>query len=368
MPGLSAGFLRMIHTFLTPKFGTRHVVSISTASLLIPLIGWFYAVQNPETPYAMLMFLAFLAGLGGGNFSSFMPSTSLFFPKRMQGTALGIQAGIGNFGVSLVQFVTPWIIGFALVGAGAKTSPPPGVKAPPELWLQNALFIWILPVALFAVIAWFTLKSVPVRANISEQMDIFREKHNWIMTSLYIMTFGSFSGFAAAFPNMIKTEYGAFGVDPLKYAFLGALVGALTRVVSGPFCDKFGGAPLTLISAVGLFFSSLTVTLYLDPTSKDSFNGFLWSMIALFFFAGMGNASTFKQIPMIFDPRKASGVIGWTAAVAAFGPFIFNASIATINGSTESMKLFFYICAAFYVVNALLNWHFYTKKGCEKPC
>ncbi len=132
MPGLAGGTLRIIHTFLVPIAGTRIVVAVSTALLLIPLVGWFFAVQDPDTPYWVLLALAFLCGLGGGNFSSFMPSTSLFFPKRLQGTALGLQAGIGNFGVSLVQFVTPWVIGFALVGS-AQVSKKGG-----ELWLQNA--------------------------------------------------------------------------------------------------------------------------------------------------------------------------------------------------------------------------------------
>jgi NNP family nitrate/nitrite transporter-like MFS transporter len=113
MPGLAGGTLRIVHTFLIPIFGTRKTVSISSLLLLIPMIGLFAVVRDPSTPYWVLMLLAFLAGLGGGNFSSFMPSTSLYFPRRLQGTALGLQAGIGNFGVSLVQFVTPWVIGLA---------------------------------------------------------------------------------------------------------------------------------------------------------------------------------------------------------------------------------------------------------------
>ena len=116
-PGIAAGTLRIVHTFLIPIFGTRKTVSIATLLLIIPCLGWYYAIQNPATPYPVLLALAFIAGLGGGNFSSFMPSTSLFFPKRMLGTALGIQAGIGNFGVSVAQFVIPWIIGFSLLGS-----------------------------------------------------------------------------------------------------------------------------------------------------------------------------------------------------------------------------------------------------------
>ena len=210
MPGLAAGILRAIHTFLVPLYGTRHVVTFSTLSLLIPALGWFYAIQDPTTPYWVLLLLSFLAGLGGGNFSSFMPSTSLFFPKRLQGTALAIQAGIGNFGVSVVQFVTPWIIGFALFGTLAGESQTfvptvPGAATKP-MWLQNAALIYVPFIVVFAIAAWAMLKSVPVRANFREQLDIFHfsNLHGFWMTSLYMMTFGSFSGFAATFPLMIK--------------------------------------------------------------------------------------------------------------------------------------------------------------------
>ena len=152
MPGLAGGSLRLVHMFLTPMFGTRKVVALSTLSLMVPLVGWFYAVQDVTTPYWMLLSLAFLAGLGGGNFSSFMPSTSLFFPKRLQGTALAIQAGIGNFGVSIVQFVTPWIIGFVLLGGASfmgesQVLTKAGVQS--QVYLQNAAAIMIPFVVVF---------------------------------------------------------------------------------------------------------------------------------------------------------------------------------------------------------------------------
>ena len=202
MPGLAGGTLRLVHMFLTPMFGTRAVVSLSTLLLLIPAIGWYYAVQNPDTPYWVLMVLACLAGLGGGNFSSFMPSTSLFYPKRLQGTALAIQAGIGNFGVSVVQFVTPWIIGAALVGGGllgsSQTMTKGGITS--QVYLQNAAAIYVPFILVFGVAAWLMLRSVPIKANFREQFDIFGSRHTWSMTSLYIMTFGAFSGLSATFP------------------------------------------------------------------------------------------------------------------------------------------------------------------------
>jgi MFS transporter, NNP family, nitrate/nitrite transporter len=371
MPGLAAGSLRIIHTFLVPIYGTRHVVSISTLLLLIPALGWFLAVQNPATPYWVLMTLAFLAGLGGGNFSSFMPSTSLFFPKRLQGTALGIQAGIGNFGVSVVQFVTPWIIGFALFGSlagGALTYTRAGQTS--DMWLQNAALIYVPFIVVFAIAAWFGLRSVPVRANLREQFDIFRMKHNWIMTSLYFMTFGSFSGYSGTFPLLIREVYGGFpgAPDPLAFAFLGPLVGSVIRVVAGPISDRFGGAIVTHVSGIGLLVCAIGVTFFTAPTSLASFPWFVTLMLGLFLFAGIGNASTFKQMPMVFPPRQAGGVIGWTAAIAAYGPFAFGTLFGWSFAATGSPNTFFYGVAVFYLVNIALNWWYYARKGAEAPC
>jgi NNP family nitrate/nitrite transporter-like MFS transporter len=371
MPGLAGGSFRIIHTFLVPIYGTRNVVTFSTLSLLIPAVGWFYAVQDPTTPYWVLLLLAFLAGLGGGNFSSFMPSTSLFFPKRLQGTALAIQAGVGNFGVSVVQFLTPWLIGLALFGsiAGAPQTFTKGGVAR-EIWLQNATLAYIPLILIFAVLAWLMLRSVPLRANFREQLDIFRMKHGFFMTLLYIMTFGTFSGLSAVFPLMIKQIYGGFegAPDPLTYAFLGPLVGSIMRIVSGPLSDKWGGARVTQVSALGLIVCAIGVTFYTAPQSLDDFPYFLGFMLALFFFSGIGNASTFKQMPMIFPPRQAAGVIGWTGAIAAYGPLAAGFMIGLAIAWFGSPNAFFYWAAFFYLVCLFINWWYYARKGAEKPC
>jgi NNP family nitrate/nitrite transporter-like MFS transporter len=370
MPGLAAGSLRIVHTFLIPIFGTRTTVTISTLLLLIPCIGWGMAVQNPDTSYATFMLLGFLAGLGGGNFSSFMPSTSLFFPKRMQGLALGIQAGIGNFGVSVAQFVIPWVIGFSMIASlgAAQTFTKDGKSN--EIWLQNAAYVWVPFVVLAAILAWISLRSVPVKASFREQLDIFKDKHTWLMTSLYIMTFGSFSGFSAAFPLLIKNVYGKFdgAPEPLAFAFLGPLIGASIRVVFGPISDKFGGARVTMLSGIGLLICAIGVTFFTQPDSLDQWPGFLMFMLGLFLFSGIGNASTFKQMPMIFPPRQAGGVIGWTAAIAAYGPFVFSVLFGAVIASTGSPTAFFYGATVFYAINLWINWWFYMRKGAEKPC
>lgn len=372
MPGLAGGSLRIVHTFLIPIYGTRRVVGWSTLSLLIPLVGLFYAVQDTGTPFWVLMALAFAAGLGGGNFSSFMPSTSLYFPKRLQGTALAIQAGVGNFGVSVVQFLTPWIVGAALVGGTMLGEPQVFTKgtAQSPIWLQNAAIIYVPFVVVFGLTALTMLKSVPVRANVREQMDIFGNKHTWLMTSLYVMTFGSFSGFSATFPLLIKQVYGTLpgAPDPLAYAFYGPLIGSALRVVAGPISDKLGGAIVTHVAGIGLLACAIAVTFFTAPTSMETFPYFVACMLGLFFFAGIGNASTFKQIPMILPPRQAGGVIGWTGAVAAYGPFIFGMLFGASFAMTGSPNTFFFGAAVFYVINIAINWWFYTRKGAEAPC
>lgn len=372
MPGLAGGTLRIIHTFLVPLYGTRHVVAFSTLSLLVPAVGWFYAVQNPATPFWVLMALAFLAGLGGGNFSSFMPSTSLFFPKRLQGTALAIQAGIGNFGVSVVQFLTPWLIGFAVFGSLAGDpltfTRPNGATSP--IWLQNATLVYVPFVAVFGVLAWLMLRSVPVRANFKDQMDIFKLKHGFFMTTLYIMTFGSFSGLSGTFPLLIKQVYGGLpgAPDPLAYAFLGPLVGSVARVVAGPIADRLGGAVVTHWAGIGMLVSVIGVTFFTTPASMAEFPWFLGFMLALFTFSGIGNASTFKQMPMLFPPRQAGGVIGWTAAMAAYGPFAVGLMLGYSFSWFGTPNAFFYWAAIYFAVNIAINWWFYARKGAEAPC
>ncbi|MBM0128157.1 MFS transporter [Pimelobacter simplex] len=391
MPGLSAGLLRLTWMVLPPILGTRRLVALTTLLLLIPLVGWGIAVQDPDTSYGWLLTLSFLSGIGGGAFSGFMPSTSYFFPRRMQGTALGLQAGIGNFGVSLVQFVTPWIIGFSMIGflGGSQSETFPG-KAAKEVWYQNAAYVYIPFVLVGAVLAWTMLKSVPVKANVRQQFDIFRNQDTWWMTLLYIMTFGTFAGLSGQFGLLLKNLYGGGNAeiakamsdgttqllvegytlpDPVKYVFLGPLIGAGARVLFAPLTDKLGGARWTLVSGIGLLASIIYTSTTLSPDVSEGaasletqFDHFLWGMLAIFLFAGIGNASTFKQMPMIFERRQAGGVIGWTAAIAAFGPFFFGIGLTIMEP-----ELFYYIGAAFSVMCIAITWQRYARPGAPKP-
>jgi NNP family nitrate/nitrite transporter-like MFS transporter len=375
MPGLAGGTLRIIHTFLIPIFGTRTVISVATFLKLIPCVGLALAIMNPGTPFWMFMLLAFLAGMGGGDFSSFMPSTSLFFPKRLQGTALGIQAGIGNFGVSLAQFLTPWIIGFAAFGAlgGASATFTKGAVSK-EMWLQNAFWVYVPFLVVLGIACALWLKSVPVRVSFKDQLDIFKNKHTWFCTITYVMTFGSFAGLSAVFPLMIAKIYGKFpdAPDPLTFAFYGPLIGSISRVIFGFVADKTGGAILTQLCGVALIglCAALIGTGVLTPESRDSFPLFVGLMLSIFFFTGIGNAATFRQYPLIFkhSPRQGAGVLGWTGAVAAYGPFavalLMNASFENTGGPAA----FFIGAIVFYVIATAINWWFYARKNAEVPC
>jgi NNP family nitrate/nitrite transporter-like MFS transporter len=304
-----------------------------------------------------------------------MPSTSLFFPKRLQGTALGIQAGIGNFGVSLAQFLTPWIIGFAAFGAlgGAAQTYTKGAVTK-DMWLQNAFWVYVPFLVLLGVACFAWLRSVPVRVSFRDQLDIFKSKHTWFCTLTYVMTFGSFSGLSAAFPLLIKTVYGGFpdAPDPLKYAFYGPLIGSASRVIFGFVADRTGGAILTHLCGLALMglCGALVLTGSLTPVSTDSFPLFVGLMLAIFFCTGVGNAATFRQYPLIFahSPRQGAGVLGWTGAVAAYGPFLVSTLASASISATGSAGTFFVGAIVFYALATAVNWWYYARKGAEVPC
>lgn len=377
MPGLAGGTLRIIHTFLLPIYGTRNIITFATLLKLIPVVGIGLAVMNPGTPFWVFMVLALTAGFGGGDFSSFMPSTSVFFPKRLQGTALGIQAGIGNFGVSLAQFVTPVIIGVSIYGSSqvfSKINPKTKeVLETSEIYLQSAAFWYIPMLIVVAIAAWIYLRSIPVKASFREQLDIFSNKHTWFCTITYMMTFGTFAGLSAAFPMLIKTLYGGFenAPDPLAFAFYGPLIGSASRVLFGFVADKTGGAILTTITGIGLAAGILILISMglVAPSGMEQFPMFVAVIFGLFFFTGVGNAASFRQFPIIFghNPRQAAGVIGWTAAIAAYGPFIFATIIGAVISASGNAKAFFAGLLIFVVFATLINWYYYTRKGCEKP-
>ena len=373
IPGLSGGLIRLVYMFLPPIVGTRKLVGITSLLLVVPMLGWFSAVGNPKTPYWWLIVLAALTGIGGGCFSGYMPSTGYFFPKRLAGTALGLQAGLGNFGVSLIQFLGPWVMGFGLWGlqmVGTQHA-----RSGHVLNVYNAAIVLVPWTVLASVLAFWLLKDVPIKANFHQQIDIFGNRNTWVLTAVYIMTFGAFSGFAAQLALIINNTFGkdspfatgghyAASTLPLggTFAFLAPLIGSLVRAMWGPLCDRFGGAIWTFIGGVGMVISAAVAAVYLSPRSPHDFWPFLFAMLVMLFFTGMANAGTFKQMPMILPPRQAGGVIGWTAAIASFGPFLVGVALTAVTP-----KSFFIGATVYFAICTALVWINYARPRAPYP-
>lgn len=372
LPALSGATLRIFYSFLVPIFGGRKFTTLATLSLLIPTIWLGFAIQNPDTTFTTFAIIALLCGLGGANFSSSMSNISFFYPKSKQGTALGLNAGLGNLGVSVSQFVIPAVIGFSLFGALAGEGQM--TESGKVLYLQNAAFVWVIPIAIMTVLAWFGMNDLSgAKASFKEQSVIFGRQHTWIMCILYLATFGSFIGFSAAFPMVIKQSFP--DVDPLKVAFLGPLVGALFRPVGGWLADKIGGARVTFWVYVVMAISVVAVMFFLK---MGNFIGYFVGFMLLFMTSGIGNASTFRMIPVIFRTmherynspdlvnqarKESAAVVGFAGGFAAYGGFF----IPKMFGSGLGINGTFIALIVFYVVCIALTWWYYSRKGAEFP-
>ena len=391
LPALSGATLRIFYSFVVPIFGGRRWTALSTASLLIPAIGLGFAVQDPQTSYSTMVILALLCGFGGANFSSSMSNISFFFPKSEKGGALGINAGLGNLGVSTVQFVVPIVITFALFGAfgGDPQIAKNADGTTSQIWLQNAGFVWVPFILLSTLCAWFGMNDIDsAKASFKDQAVIFKRKHNWLMCWLYIGTFGSFIGFAAGFALLTKQVFPA--IDPTKLAFLGPLVGALMRVVGGWLSDKFPASKVTQASFIIMILAVIGVMIFLPQNGQGgSFIGFFASFMLLFAATGIGNASTFAQAPRIFSAlhrhhakvfglseaeadnnaaKESTAVVGFMGAVGAYGGFFIPKSFGTSIDLTGSAMMALICFILFYCCCIAINWWFYARKNAEVKC
>ena len=383
MPGLSGATLRIFYSFMPAMFGGRLWTTLATWSLLIPALGMGFAVQSPGTPYWIFLGLALLCGFGGGNFASSMANISFFFPKAEKGNALAINAGLGNLGVSVVQFVVPIAITagvFGALGGAPQTATVGGVTS--TLWVQNAGFVFVPFIVASAFAAWFGMNDIgSMKASFADQAVIFRRTHNWIMCWLYTGTFGSFIGFSAAFPLLMKVLYP--DVDSLQYAFLGPLVGAASRVLAGKPSDRIGGGRITFWVFIAMGLGVLGVLYAIGMKGNpSSFPVFFASFMFLFAMSGIGNASTFQMIPAIMrrevarlepglkgqdlvkqSDKESAAIIGFTSAVAAYGAFFIPKSFGTSIAATGGAEAALYGFLGFYVICVGVTWWFYTRRG-----
>ena len=450
--GLAGATLRIPNSFMIAICGGRNVKFMTTVLLIIPAIGAGLALQSPATPFWVYIILAAMSGVGGGAFASSMSNISFFFPKRMQGLALGLNAGLGNAGVSVMQFLIPWAITFGMFGA-IGGAPQEFVKdgATQQLWIQNAAMVWVPIMTVLAIAAWLFMNNLPqhdcgpapvaigkylwlqligfvgaaagvlllvfvpmpipelirifvvliaaviatllgmrfltpraIQEPLNKQFAIFSNKHNWVMTWLYVMTFGSFIGYANAFPKLIDDVFindseqmvNWFGFQTKlvtsHYIWIGAFVGALIRPVGGWLSDKLGGARVTqwdtwIMVAATILAGYLVSLASASDTPEKYFIPFLITFIVLFATTGIGNGSTFRMIPIIFSKEQAGPVLGWTSAIAAYGAYLIPKIFATqIKAGTPEYALYGF--AVYYASCLAVNWWFYARKNAEIPC
>jgi len=448
--GLAGATLRIPNSFMIAICGGRNVKFMTTLLLIIPALGAGIALQDHTTPFHIFIILAALSGVGGGAFASSMSNISFFFPKRMQGLALGLNAGLGNLGVSVMQFLIPWVITFGMfggVGGDPYAYKLGGAEA--QMWIQNAGLVWVPILVTCALLAFLLMNNLPehdhgptpvavgkylwltligylgaalgiflliipwggfpvllktflillvvvpvtlaamrymtpktIQDPLKAQFSIFSDKHNWVMTYLYVMTFGSFIGYANAFPKLIDDVFGVIAVGPnagqatglssAGYIFIGAGVGALIRPFGGWLSDKLGGARVTHWDTILMIVSTIGAGWFVQkamssPEPTQYFMPFLLLFIVLFATTGIGNGSTFRMIGVIFEKDARGPVLGWTSAIAAYGAYLIPKIFATqIKAGTPHYALYGF--AVYYATCLVVNWWFYARKNAERPC
>lgn len=459
--GLTGATLRIPSSFLIRIAGGRNTIFFTTALLMIPAAGTGFALMSDGTPLWVFQALAILSGIGGGNFASSMSNISFFYPKKKQGLALGLNAGLGNAGVTTMQVVVPLVMTFGVIGAGRTLENTSGwifgkIPAGTETWIQNAGFVWLIFLIPLAFLGWFRMDNIraehvspnisgplgsfgkiagmlglalipavaglfiilpapvglgwtwakyptiilvifatvmllkllrgEIKPNLERQFKIFGNKHTWIMSVIYTMTFGSFIGYSAGFALAIKVIFGfqhTLGADgvwihdvvnpngpsALAFAWMGPFIGAFIRPLGGWISDKVGGARVTQYVAIVMIASALGVAYFMkqayqSQTPEDFFIPFFLLFLVLFAATGVGNGSTFRTIAIVFDKEQAGPVLGWTSAVAAYGAFVVPQEFGEqIKGGTPEIAL--YAFALFYAICLGLNWWYYLGPKAE---
>lgn len=370
IPTLVGASLRIPYTFAVPRFGGRNWTIVSALLLLLPAVGLALAVGQ-HASFGVLLAVAALAGFGGGNFASSMTNISFFYRSSEKGKALGLNAAGGNLGTAAVQFAIPLVVTWGATTAvtGAQV---------PNLPLAGWIFVPFILLA--ALLAWRSMDNLSVIAGSGDRGGFemaSRARHTWILAFLYVGTFGSFIGFAGVFPKIMSDAFPAHG---LKLAFLGALVGSLTRPLGGVIADRVGGWRVTVVSFVAMAFGALGA---IQALQGKNFGLFMAAFLLLFVFTGIGNGSIYRMIPAVFDAtatdttddgrrrtrRVAAGAIGIVGAVGAFGGFVVPQMFALSKASSISAVApkgtivpALYGIIALYLVMAFVAWFAYGRR------
>ncbi|AYV14501.1 NarK family nitrate/nitrite MFS transporter [Shewanella algae] len=380
LPSVSGALLRVPYSFVIPIWGGRRWTAFSTALLMIPCIWLGLAVQDSTTPFSTFVIIALLCGFGGANFASSMANISFFYPKDKQGGALGLNGGLGNIGVSVMQLLVPLIISigiFNIFGSSADIQ-----SNNDTVWLKNAAWFWIPFLFVCTFMAWFGMNDIATaKASVRQQLSVLKEGHLWVLSLLYLATFGSFIGFSAGFTMLTNTQFPES--DILHVAFLGPLIGALMRPIGGALSDKWGGIKVTMVNfmLMGLFATLLFFTL---PTANSTghFNIFFIIFMALFATAGLGSGSTFQMISVVFRhliitkvkkrgeseiqaqikaATDTAAALGFISAIGAIGGFFipkaFGTSLALTGSPVDAMKVFIFC----YIACLFITWLIYGR-------
>lgn len=374
LPALCGATLRIFYGFAVPRVGGRKWTALSTASLLLPTLGIGLAMQDPSLPFEWMVVLALLCGLGGANFASGMAHISACFPAREQGTALGVGAGLAHLGVGLAQWLVPAVITIDLFGGSPQQS------SQGLLWLQNAGLVWVPLIAACSLAAWFGMHDLgDKRVGMAEQALLFTRPHSWLMSWLYLGSFGSFIGFAAGLPLLLSGQFPAL-TEALQLVWIGPLLGALCRPVGGWMADRVGGARISLACFALMALGVLAVLLSL-PTDGDQGlpRLFIASFFLLFAAAGLANGSTFRMIPIGFlrsatkerqreAQAQGAAALGLCSAIGAYGGFFipksFGSAIALTGGPQAALLCFL----AFYLSCMAITWWFYGRRNAPLFC
>ncbi len=383
VPTLVGAFMRIPYTIAPARFGGRNWTIVSALLLLIPLALTLWVMSQPGTSYTTFMLVAAFAGLGGGNFASSMTNINAFYPQRLKGWALGLNAGGGNIGVPVIQ-----LIGLLVIATVSNTAP----------YLVCAIYLVLVGLAALGA-AFFMDNLGNQRSNLGAMVEAMRFKHSWVMSFLYIGTFGSFIGFSFAFGQVLQINFLAGGDTPAQaslhaaqIAFLGPLLGSISRPFGGKLADKIGGGKITLYVFVAMIFAAgiLVSAGILDDGMAGAPTGgqmaaYVAGFILLFILSGLGNGSTYKMIPSIFEAkaqghdewsreekaawsRSMSGaLIGFAGAVGALGGVFINIVLRmSYVSDAKSATNAFWVFLGFYVICAVVTWFVFLRLSSSK--
>lgn len=360
LPSLVGATLRIPYTLAVPVVGGRNWTMVSASLLLIPAIAMTVVVQRPETSFGVLLAVAALAGFGGGNFASSMANISFFYPEKEKGAALGWNAAGGNVGTAAVQLAVPLVIA---TGAGVA--------------LERAGLMFIPFIVLAVVLAWRFMDNLSAAKADPRQFGVaVREPHTWVISFLYIGTFGSFIGFSGAFPTLLAGQFPEVG---LSLAFMGALVGSVTRPLGGILADRLGGAVVSIVCYAVMMVGAIGA---IAALGSHQFVLFFSSFMLLFVATGVGNGSVYRMIPAAFrvvgerrgrtdaaglaaTAKAAAGCIGIAGAIGAFGGFLIPRGFAVSTTLTGSLVAALWLYVGVYAVMAVVTWAVYARRGTE---